>query len=64
MLKEYLPSVVEYSREDNVTVYVADNASTDGSLEWIKNNCPSVRLIALSENFGFAGGYNAALKEI
>jgi len=64
MLKTYLPSVVDYSREDNVQIYVADNASVDDSVEWVKSRYPLVRLILLTENYGFAGGYNRALKEI
>ena len=64
MLKTYLPSVVDYSREDNVQIYVADNASVDNSVKWVRSSYPLVRLILLTENYGFAGGYNRALKEI
>ena len=64
MLKTYLPSVVDYSREDNVQIYVADNASIDNSVTWVRSSYPLVRLILLTENYGFAGGYNRALKEI
>ena len=63
MLRTYLPSVMQYSR-DEATVYVADNASTDGSLAFLKETFPECRLIVLEKNWGFAEGYNKALKEI
>jgi len=63
MLKEYLPSVLKYSREE-ATVYVADNASTDDSLTMLKQEFPEVELIVLERNWGFADGYNKALAKI
>ena len=63
MLWEYLPSVLQYSREE-ATVYVADNASTDDSLKMLREHFPEVRLIELDKNWGFAEGYNKALKQI
>ena len=45
-------------------VYVADNGSTDGSLEWITENFREVKLIKLDKNYGFAGGYNLAINQI
>ena len=63
MLEQYLPSVVRYSREE-ATVYVADNASTDDSLQLLKSRFPEVRLITLERNWGFAEGYNRALAQI
>lgn len=63
MLKEYLPSVLEYSKDEAV-VYVADNASTDGSVKMIKDLFPQCKIIMLDENWGFAEGYNKALKQI
>lgn len=63
MLRQYLPNVVEQSSE-LAEVWVADNASTDGSMAWIKDNCPKVKTIVLDKNFGFADGYNKALKKI
>ena len=59
VLRRFLPSVVVNSA--GVEVVVADNASTDGSLLFLKDNYPQVRLIALESNYGFAGGYNRAL---
>ena len=63
MLREYLPSVLQYSR-DEATIYVADNASTDGSLAMLREHFPEVRLIELEKNWGFAEGYNKALHQI
>ena len=63
MLEKYLPSVVNYSRSD-ATVIVADNASTDNSVDWLKVHYPDVKLILLDKNWGFAEGYNKALKQV
>ena len=63
MLLTYLPSVLQYS-QDEATVYVADNASTDGSLAMLRAEYPEVRLIELDKNWGFAEGYNQALRQI
>ena len=60
MLSKYLPSVIQYSREE-ATVYVADNASTDDSLAVLREHFPEVKLILLEKNWGFAEGYNQAL---
>ncbi|WP_320814869.1 glycosyltransferase family 2 protein [Flavobacterium sp.] len=62
LLREFLPSIIKFS--DEATVYVADNASTDQSIEVIQNEFPSIKIIQNTENFGFAKGYNYALKEI
>lgn len=64
MLRRFLPSVVSYSEEDGGVVYVADNGSTDDSVEMLCREFPTVHLILLEENFGFAEGYNRALKEV
>ena len=63
MLDQYLSSVLQYSR-DEATVYVADNASTDDSVAMLRTKYPEVRLIELDKNWGFAEGYNRALKQI
>lgn len=49
---------------DGVSVVVADNASTDGSLELLQEQFPTVATIALDRNYGFAEGYNMALKQV
>lgn len=62
-LEKFLPSVLatDYS---NYEVIVADNGSKDDSVSFIKNNFPKIRLIELEKNYGFAKGYNLALKKI
>lgn len=60
MIARFLPTVLKYSKNE-ATVIVADNASTDDSLELLASMFPEVRTIVLSENYGFAGGYNRAL---
>lgn len=63
MLAKYLSGVVEYSRQD-AEVWVADNSSTDGSMHLLETQYPQVKTIVLEQNFGFAEGYNRALKQI
>lgn len=63
MMSRFLPTVLEYSR-DEAEIYVADNASTDGSVDWLKQHYPEVHIILLDRNYGFAEGYNRALKQI
>lgn len=63
-LREYLPSVVKYTNPAIADVVVADNGSSDGSINLLKEEFPTVRLIEFSENHGFAEGYNLAIKQI
>ena len=62
LLEQFLPSVVMFSEE--ASIYVADNASTDDSFDFVKNHFPTVQIIQNTENGGFAKGYNDALKHI
>ena len=62
-LEKFLPSVVA-SDYDNLSIIVADNASTDDSVSFLQNNFPSVKLIHNPANEGFAKGYNTALKSV
>jgi GT2 family glycosyltransferase len=62
LLEQFLPSVIQFSPE--ATVFVADNASTDESVAFIKNNFPVVKIVQNKTNQGFAGGYNEALQHI
>jgi GT2 family glycosyltransferase len=61
-LSQFLPSVIHYS--DHAEIYVADNGSSDGSIQLLRRDFPTVRVIELSGNFGYCGGYNRALKQI
>jgi len=62
-LRKFLPSVLAHSL-DCAEVIVADNASTDSSIEFLQNNFPEVRIITNRTNGGFARGYNEALAEV
>lgn len=62
LLEQFLPSVIQYSPE--ATIYIADNASTDDSVSYVKQHFPSVKIIQNTANFGFAQGYNEALKSV
>lgn len=64
MLRSFLPSVIRCSATDDAVVYVADNGSTDNSVETLRREFPSVRLILLEDNHGFADGYNLALQQV
>ena len=64
MLRTFLPSVVRYSEEDGACVYVADNGSTDASVQMLREEFPMVRLILSEKNYGFAEGYNRALRQV
>lgn len=63
MLAKYLPGVVEYSRQE-AEVWVADNNSSDGSMHLLEAQFPQVKTLVLEQNYGFAEGYNRALKKI
>lgn len=62
MLRKFLPSVLKYSQE--AEVIVADNASKDDSLKVMETEFPEVRTIVLDKNYGFAEGYNQALRQV
>ncbi len=62
LLQQFLPSVLRYSPE--ATIFVVDNASTDDSIAVLKTHFPSVQIILNQDNYGFAKGYNEALKNL
>lgn len=62
-LQQFLPSVLATSYV-NAKVIVADNASSDDSVSFLQTHFPSVGILRLTENFGFAKGYNEALKSV
>lgn len=61
-LEKFLPTVIANSPEGNIII--ADNASTDSSLAFLQTHFPNIQVIHLAQNLGYAGGYNAALKQI
>lgn len=70
MMQRYLPGVVASASgftgggSDSAFVVVADNGSTDGSLEWLAKEWSGVKVLPLDRNYGFTGGYNRALEQI
>ena len=60
LLKQCLPSVVATTFE-SFEIIIADNASTDGSAEWVKNTYPDVRVVTHPENWAFCKGNNEAI---
>ena len=62
-LEKFLPIVIEHS-SDVAEVIIADNASTDDSVAFMKSNFPDIRLIINNSNGGFSTGYNLALRQI
>jgi len=64
LLEKFLPSIVNFSNISNVEIIVADNASTDDSISFIKRNYPLVKIVQNIKNGGFAKGYNDALQHI
>jgi len=63
LLEKFLPAMLKYSKDD-ATIYVADNNSTDDSIEFLKANYPEVEIIRNPKNGGFAKGYNDALQHV
>ena len=61
LLKKFLPSVIRYTRGEEVELIVADNGSTDGSVKWLETNHPELKLLKFEKNYGFAEGYNKAI---
>lgn len=63
LLERYLPSVIKFS-EGLADIYVADNASTDGSVSFLRERYPNIKIIQNDVNGGFAKGYNDALEYV
>lgn len=62
LLEKFLPSVASDTISESADLIVADNGSDDGSLEWVNQNCKNVVTLRLDKNYGFAEGYNRAIK--
>lgn len=63
LLKRFLPSVAGFIPRC-AQLIVADNGSTDGSVAYVRENFPNVRLLTFDKNYGFAEGYNRAIDEM
>lgn len=64
LLEEFLPSIVKYTDNNIADIIIADNASSDDSIAFTLENYPTLSILKLPENYGYAEGYNQALKEI
>jgi GT2 family glycosyltransferase len=63
LLEQFLPVASRYSITEDADLIVADNGSTDDSVEWVKVHHPEVKVLSFSENYGFAEGYNKAIAQ-
>ncbi|MBE6314297.1 MAG: glycosyltransferase family 2 protein [Bacteroidales bacterium] len=63
LLEQFLPIASRYSITEDADLIVADNGSTDDSVEWIKTHYPEVKVLSFGENYGFAEGYNRAIEQ-
>ncbi len=63
-LKTFLPSVTQYSQGEGVEIIIADNGSTDDSVDFIQKTYPKIKILRFEKNYGFAEGYNRALAQI
>ena len=63
-LTKFLPSIISNSNNDGYCIYIADNGSSDDSVEWLNQNHPGIKIIPHDRNYGFALGYSKALQQI
>lgn len=64
-LEKYLPGLISSTKDvEGTEVIVVDNASTDGSVEFLKDKVPDIKTIVLDSNYGYTGGYNKGLEQI
>ncbi len=61
-LEKFLPKIIENST--GYPIWIADNNSTDNSVSWLNTYFPEINILRISENLGYAGGYNYALNKI
>lgn len=62
LMQRYLPDVLKYTTSSMADIVVADNGSTDNSVEWLTTTHPTVKQINFSKNYGFAEGYNRTIE--
>ena len=63
LLKEFLPGLIRHVIPKS-EIIIADNGSADESVSWLRKNHPTLKIVELKQNAGFAEGYNQALKQI
>lgn len=63
-LRKFMHTLVENTNSEYARICLIDNASTDGSLQFISENFPNIQVVQLDKNYGFAGGYNRGLEKI
>ena len=63
LLEQFLPAAARYTISDHADLIVADNGSSDDSVEWVRREYPDVKILRLDRNYGFAAGYNRAIRE-
>ncbi len=64
LLEKFLPPLLAYTPQSIADIIVADNASDDDSIRFMKSEYPEVQLIQLDKNYGFAEGYNRAIAQL
>lgn len=64
LLRRYLPSVVECNSNDIADIVVVDNGSSDESRKVLEEEFPGVKTLYFDANYGFAEGYNRAVKQL
>ena len=64
LLKQFIPTAARYTISEEVDLIVADNGSSDNSTYWLRANHPEVKVIEFDRNYGFAEGYNRAIREV
>lgn len=63
-LEKFLPTLIKNTPKEDTEIIIADNNSTDNSIEFLNKNYKDLRQIIFDKNYGFTGGYNKALDQI
>lgn len=64
LLKQFIPTAARFTISEEADLIVADNGSSDNSTYWLRANHPEVKVIEFDRNYGFAEGYNRAIREV